>query len=227
MKVTALLPMKGNSERVPGKNIRPMCGQPLFFHVAAALQASEAVERIVINTDSERIAEMASARFSKVVIHERPEVIRGDMVSMNKIIADDLSRCEGEHFLQTHATNPLLSTNTVDQAVAAYFGRTAPADSLFSVTRLQTRLYWEDGKPVNHDPAELLRTQDLPPLFEENSLLFIFSKTSFEAAGQNRLGNHPQMFATPALESVDIDEEHDFTLAETLLGMKQDNICKE
>jgi len=225
MQVTALLPMKGHSERVPNKNLRPMCGQPLFFHVAWALQASDRVERIVVNTDSEAIASAAKEAFSKVVIHWRPEEICGDMVSMNKIIEHDLSLCEGQHFLQTHATNPLLSTETVDQAVDAYFGRAEQADSLFSVTQLQTRLYWEDGKPVNHNPAELLRTQDLPPLFEENSLLFIFNKDSFVAAGQNRLGNKPRMFVTPPLESVDIDEEHDFILAETLLRMREESVC--
>jgi CMP-N-acetylneuraminic acid synthetase len=221
--VTALLPMKGHSERVPNKNLRPMCGQPLFFHVAGALQACDRVERIVINTDSEAIAEAARARFSKAVIHWRPEAIRGDMVSMNLIIADDMSRCPGEHFLQTHATNPLLTLGTVDRAVAAYFEGLGRFDSLFSVNRLQTRLYWESGEAVNHDPAVLLRTQDLPPVFEENSLLFLFNRASFAASDGKRIGVAPQMFVTPPAESVDIDEEHDFVLAETLMGQRNQN----
>jgi CMP-N-acetylneuraminic acid synthetase len=220
MKITALLPMKGHSERVPNKNLRPMCGVPLFFHVAATLQKSTLVDSIVINTDSETIAEQATRSFPKVTIHWRPESICGDMVSMNTIIAHDIALCPGEHFLQTHATNPLLTTGTVDRAIDAYFKGVDTYDSLFSVNRLQTRLYWESGQAVNHDPAELVRTQDLPPVFEENSLLFLFSKRSFAEAGHKRIGLAPQMFPTPPQESVDIDIEHDFILAETLMRQR-------
>ncbi len=220
MTVTALLPMKGHSERVPNKNLREMCGKPLFFHVAATLQDCPAVDRIIINTDSEQIAEKAESIFSKVEVHWRPEAIQGDMVSMNRIIEDDLNRDGGEHYLQTHSTNPLLSVDTVEKAVSAYFKSLEQHDSLFTVTRLQGRLYWESGEPVNHDPRELLRTQDLPPLFEENSLLFVFSKRSFAANDGNRIGVKPLMFPTPPLESIDIDEEHDFILAQTLMGMR-------
>jgi CMP-N-acetylneuraminic acid synthetase len=174
----------------------------------------------VINTDSRAIAEAAQQQFSKVIIHWRPETIRGDMVSMNLIIADDMSRCRSGHFLQTHATNPLLSLQTVNRALDTYFSGLDRYDSLFSVTRLQTRLYWESGEPVNHDPAVLLRTQDLPPVFEENSLLYIFNRDSFASSGGNRIGGVPQMFVTPPSESVDIDDEHDFILAETLLSRR-------
>lgn len=224
MNVIALLPMKGHSERVPGKNLRPMCGEPLFFHVAASLEACDRVQAIVINTDSQAIADAAQQRFSKAVIHWRPEAIRGDMISMNRIIADDMARCRGDHFLQTHATNPLLSPRTVELAVTAYFNGLGRYDSLFSVTRLQTRLYWESGEAVNHDPAVLLRTQDLPPVFEENSLLYLFNRDSFARSGGNRIGRAPQMFATPPSESVDIDEEHDFILAETLMGRRNQTV---
>jgi CMP-N-acetylneuraminic acid synthetase len=81
---------------------------------------------------------------------------------------------------------------------------------------MHTRLYSSDGKPVNHNPQQLLRTQDLPPVFEENSNFYIFSKTSFINAGKNRIGLKPQMFETNKLESIDINEHEDFELAEVL-----------
>jgi CMP-N-acetylneuraminic acid synthetase len=221
MKVTALLPMKGHSERVPNKNLRPMCGVPLFFHVAGVLERCELVDAIVINTDSEPIADAAVRNFSKVVVHWRPDAIRGDMVSMNEIIANDLESCGGEHFVQTHSTNPLLTGETLARGIETYFQSLDRHDSVFSVTRLQTRLYWEDGRPVNHDPSELLRTQDLPPLFEENSNFYVFSKTSFAEAGNNRLGVRPKMFPMDALESLDIDEETDAVMAEVLLERRK------
>src|SRR5690606_28291430 len=156
MKIIALLPMKGNSERVPNKNIRDFNGIPLFCHVLRTLQDSQLVEQIIINTDSQRISEIALNSSDKVKIHERPEEICGDFVSMNDIIKYDLTHSEGQHYLQTHSTNPLLRTSTIDKAVEEYFEMGENFDSLFSVTRLQTRLYWENGEPINHNPTELI-----------------------------------------------------------------------
>lgn len=220
MQITALLPMKGHSERVSNKNIRPFAGRPLFHHVASTLQACERISTIVINTDSDFIAESAAQHFSKVRILVRPEELRGDFVPMNDIIGYDLRMTEGEHYLQTHSTNPLLTMATIEAAIEQYFGNLRDHDSLFSVTRLQTRLYWESGKPINHNPEELLRTQDLPPVFEENSNFFLFSKASFAAAGNKRIGRKPRMFPMDKLEAVDIDEEVDFQLAETLFRLR-------
>lgn len=219
-RIVALLPMKGHSERVPNKNIRSFCGRPLFHVVAETLELCDCIETIVINTDSEIIAEDAKKHFSKVKIVERPADLQGDFVPMNDIIAYDLKMTNGEHYLQTHSTNPLLTKKTVESAVETYFKSLDQFDSLFTVTRLQTRLYWESGEPVNHNPQELLRTQDLPPVFEENSNLFIFSKKAFTTAGDKRIGLKPAMYPMDKLEAVDIDEEADFRLAEMLYRMR-------
>lgn len=217
MRLTALLPMKGHSERVPNKNIREMNGVPFFFYVARALEKCDSVDQIVINTDSELIAELAEKEFSKVKIHWRPHEICGDFVSMNDIIEYDLSLLDGEHFLQTHSTNPLLTSDQIQQAITIYGDSLDNYDSLFSVTQLQTRLYWQDGAPINHVPGELLRTQDLPPVFEENSNFYVFSKASFAKAQKNRIGVSPQMFVMNKLDAIDVDEEEDFLLAQELL----------
>lgn len=216
-KLTALLPMKGNSERVPNKNMRDFNGAPLYHAIMKSLLASEYVEKVVINTDSAKISEDAKSVFGdRVVIVDRPEEIQGDMVSMNNIIAYDLGLLEGEHFLQTHSTNPLLKTETIDRAIETYFENLETNDSVFGVTRLQTRLYDKNAKPINHNPQELLRTQDLEPLFEENSNFYIFSKKSFASAGEKRIGVYPKIVEVNKLEAVDIDEPEDFELAELL-----------
>lgn len=220
--ITALLPMKGHSERVPNKNMRDFCGRPLYHRVLDSLLASSRIREVVINTDSDLIASDATAHFDRVRIVTRPEEIRGDFVPMNAIIGHDLSQSPGEHFLQTHSTNPLLSTASIDRAIEAYFAGLGSYDSLFSVTRWQTRFYDKDGHAVNHNPAELLRTQDLPPLYEENSNLYLFSKESFMASGQKRIGLKPQMFEMDRLEAVDIDEESDFRIAEVLYRMRME-----
>jgi CMP-N-acetylneuraminic acid synthetase len=220
MKVTALLPMKGNSERVPNKNMKNFAGKPLYHCVAEVLQKSDYIETIVINTDSDIIAEDATKHFSKVKIHIRPENIRGDMVPMNDIIRFDINHSPGEHFIQTHSTNPLLSAKTLEEGIETYFSMPDEFDSVFSVTRWQTRFYWSSGQPINHNPEELIRTQDLSPLFEENSNFYIFSKASFKRAENRRIGLKPKMFAMNKTEAIDIDEDPDFSLAETIYRMK-------
>jgi len=220
MKITALLPMKKHSERISKKNLRLFSGYPLYHMIARVLTESSYVDKIIINTDCPAIAEDALQNFFKVVIHERPLSLRGDMVPMNDIIGFDISRSPSEHFLQTHSTNPLLTRETLEQAIETYFGNLAQYDSLFSVSRLQTRLYLESGKPVNHDPAILLRTQDLPPLFEENSNIYIFSKSSFQEAGKRRIGVRPKLFEMNKLEAIDIDEEEDFIIAEAVMQFR-------
>jgi len=221
MKVVALLPMKGHSERVPNKNIKSFAEKPLYYAVIQELQNSEYIQKTAINTDSDGIADNVRKYFPEVKIIRRPEEIQGDFVSMNEIIAYDLSQLEGEHFLQTHSTNPMLTSTTLDRAIESYFSNLDEYDSLFSVTRLQTRLYRQDGSPVNHNPNELLRTQDLPAIFEENSNFYMFSKTSFYNAKKNRIGQRPQMFEVDKLEAIDIDEPQDFELAEILYKMRR------
>lgn len=217
MKITALLPMKGNSERVPNKNMKDFNGIPLYHAIVETLLASKYIDEVVINTDSDKISQDATEVFGdRVVIVSRPVEIQGDMVSMNNIIDYDLSQCTGEHFLQTHSTNPLLKTETIDRAIEIYFQNLNKNDSVFGVTRLQTRLYDKDAKPINHNPQELLRTQDLEPLFEENSNFYIFSKQSFADAGKKRIGLSPKIVEVNKLEAVDIDEPEDFELAELL-----------
>ena len=217
MKLTALLPMKGTSERVPNKNMRLFDGAPLYHAVMKSLLSSKYVDKVIINTDSYIIADDAKKHFeNRVVIIDRPESIQGGDVSMNIIIDYDLARLDGEHFLQTHSTNPLVRTETIDKAIEAYFSKLPEYDSLFGVTKVQTRFYDKDAKPVNHNPQELLRTQDLEPLYEENSNFYLFSKEAFENADKKRIGLKPQVFEVNKLEAVDIDEPEDFVLAELL-----------
>jgi len=218
-KVIALLPMKGNSERVPNKNLKLFNGKPLYHWVLLELLKSKYIEQVIVNTDSPLIKENIISSFSeKVIIHDRPDEIIGDFVSMNDIIADDLSKTDGEIYVQTHSTNPLLSIDSVDKAIAKMITESEKGDydSIFSVTKIQTRLYDTEGTALNHNPQELIRTQDLPPVFEENSNFFIFTKTSFINSGNKRIGKNPLMFEIDKLEAIDIDEPQDFIIAESI-----------
>lgn len=214
-RVVALLPMKGHSERVPNKNLRVFAGRPLYHAVMRTLLSSARIERVIVNTDSDDIAADIRAHFPDVQILERPEPLRGDFVSMNDVIGHDVATAPELHFLQTHSTNPLLTPETVDRSVEAYFRRLAEFDALAAVTRIQARLYFADGRPINHSgTGELLRTQDLPPVLRDASTIYVFSRDSFRAANQNRMGTRPQLFEIGQIEAIDIDEEADFVVAQ-------------
>jgi CMP-N-acetylneuraminic acid synthetase len=219
--IKALVPMKGHSERVPHKNIRPLVGKPCFHWVMEALSRSKYITDIIVNTDDDTIAESATSNFDKITILKRPEFLLGDMVTIQPLIAYDLSQTTGDFFLQTHSTNPLLTTETVDGAIEAFFAQTEH-DALFSVTETKQRFYWADGTGVNHNPAVLTRTQDLPPIFLENSCFYIFSRETNERT-QTRLGSKALMYPIDRLEAADIDDMEDFYWAEFLLNRKLNN----
>ena len=216
--IVALVPMKGHSERVPQKNIRPLAGRPAFHWVLESLSQSKYVKQIVINTDSKDIAQSASDNF-EVTILDRPDFLLGDMVSIQPLIEYDLSQTSAEYYLQTHSTNPLVTADTIDRAIEAFFSQ-SDHDALFTVTPIKTRFYWPDGRGINHDPMKLIRTQDLEPIYEENSCLYLFSKTTNIKTG-NRLGSKPMMYPMERLEAVDIDDIEDFYWAEYLLNKRQ------
>ncbi len=218
-RVVALLPMKANSERVRGKNFRAFNGRPLFQWALSALLDTREIDLVVINTDARQIlAENGLKDGDRVMIRDRKPEICGDLVSMNLVLADDVANVPAETYLMTHTTNPLLTSGTIGAALARYReGRTRDrADSLFTVNKFQTRFYRADGSAVNHDPANLIRTQDLEPWFEENSNLYIFSRESFAATGA-RIGKRPLMFEMRKTESVDIDDQESWDMAEALL----------
>lgn len=219
MKIIALIPMKGNSERVANKNLKDFNGLPLYHRVMGALIRSKYIDKIIVNTDSDLIKKDILKHFNnKVIIIDRPVDIIGDHVSMNKIIDFDLKSSDADIYLQTHSTNPLLKTKSIDKAIEKMKKILVDTsyDSIFSVTKLQTRLYNELGKPFNHNPAELIRTQDLEPIYEENSNFYLFTKESFNNAGKKRIGLKPYMFEIDKIEAIDIDEPQDFIIAEAL-----------
>ena len=217
-KTVALLPMKAHSERVKGKNFRIFAGKPLFRWILDTLLAVDEIDKIIINTDARNILQDHGLTDSdKVMIRDRRPEICGGHVSMNLVIKDDLEAIDAETYLMTHTTNPLLSATTIANALEAYYKGVVreKKDSLFTVNEFQTRFYREDGSAVNHDPQNLLRTQDLEPWFEENSNLYIFTRESFSSTDA-RIGENPVLFPTPTLESADIDDAVGWRIAEII-----------
>ncbi len=219
MQITALIPMRHHSQRVPGKNYRLLDGKPLYQHILLTLQHCPEVTRIAVDTDSEEIIDGLHRSFPGVIVIPRPDALKADNIPMNQILLYDISQVPGDLYLQTHSTNPLLTSKTISRAIHSLLSAMPAKDSLFSVTRLQTRLYDARGKAINHDPRVLLQTQDLLPVYEENSCIYLFSAESLKKNG-TRIGTSPILFETAPEESWDIDEEVDFKMVELMLKAK-------
>ena len=214
VKIAAFVPMRHTSDRVPGKNYRHFAGRLLYHHVIQTLINCPRIAQVCIDTDSPTILEDARKHFPTVKLLRRPEHLRSGMTPMNKVLLNSVSQIEADIYLQTHSTNPLLRTETISKAIDLFLN-SPRCDSLFGVTRLQTRLYDAAGKAINHDPNMLLRTQDLPPVYKENSNLYIFKRDVF-LERKNRIGYKPLLFEIDRKQAWDIDEEVDFQIAELL-----------
>jgi CMP-N-acetylneuraminic acid synthetase len=223
MKIAAIVPMRHSSERVVGKNYRDFAGKPLYHHVVESLLACSAISQVVIDTDSPIILEDAAVHFPTVTLLERPAHLRAGDIPMNDVLLNTINQLDADFFLQTHSTNPLLTAESVAKGVDIFLKNFPIYDSLFSVTRLQTRLWDELARAVNHNPNILLRTQDLPPIYEENSCLYIFSKEILMRK-HNRIGDRPYLLEITKEEAQDIDVEIEFRIAEFLYKAREGKI---
>lgn len=215
-KIVALVPMRHESQRVHGKNYRLLAGRPLYQYIISTLLTCKEINEVVVDTDSETIIAGLRMDFPQVRILVRPDHLCGGNIPMNEVLLHDVSQVEADFYLQTHSTNPLLSSETISRAIQIALDNYPRYDSLFSVTRWQTRLWNELGVAINHNPEILLRTQDLPPVFEENSCLYIFTADTLRNQ-RNRIGKRPFMYQIDPEEAWDIDEEIDFMIVDLLM----------
>ena len=215
--IAALVPMRHHSQRIPGKNYRPLAGRPLYHHILASLSAVPEITQIAVDTDSDVIMEGLQKHFPAVKIIVRPEHLRADDIPMNDVLAHDIRQVEADYYVQSHSTNPLLRPTTIADSITKFLDSREEYDSLFTVTRLQTRLYDQHGRAINHDPSVLIQTQDLPPVYEENSCLYLFTGENL-LRRRHRIGQRPLLFEIDAAEAWDIDVELDFRICEFLIG---------
>ena len=215
MQIVALVPMRHSSERVPGKNYRDFGGKPLFFHITESLLKCKLISTVVIDTDSPVIMDMCQEHFPNVLVLERPENLRDGTIAMNDVLLNIINQVPADFYLQTHSTNPLLQAETIQDGIEKFLRIYPMYDSLFTVTRKQIRIWDSLARPINHNQNILLRTQDLPPIYEENSCMYLFSKEILQRK-HNRIGDRPFLYEMPEVMAQDIDVELNFKVAEFL-----------
>lgn len=211
-KVTAIVPIKEHSERLPGKNFRDFNGRPLYHWILDTLESVDEVDRIIVNTDADEVIEEAPEQFD-VEISVRPERLLNKEVTTN-IIQYEVERNESDIFFQTYATNPLLTAETISSAIQEFRERPSH-DSLIPVTKHNMWFYDADMNPINHDPQKLERTQDMEPVYEDNGALYMYTEETIERTG-HRIGENPFVFEIDEIEATDIDVLSDFKIAESL-----------
>lgn len=220
-RVTAFVPMRHDSARVKGKNYRPLGGVPLYHHIVRTLLQVPYVGQVVIDTDSETILEDAQRSFpERVTLLERPEHLLGEFALIHDILLHDAETVGATGLLlHTHSTNPLLRPSTITGAIERFVASQDEHDSLMTVTPRQVRFYWPDGRPINHDPGNLIRTQDLPVVYEENSCLYLFEFATLKRR-RNRVGERPLFFPVSGDETADIDDEDGWRFVEALYAAR-------
>ena len=214
MKFSAFIPIKLNSERVPNKNFYEISGKPLFYYILSTLQSVELVDEIVIDIDHIEIKEKVNMYFNDIKFNLREDNLSSPTESVNKIIDSNINNFKNEYIIQTHVTNPLLTSSSINQAAEQFIKNKKP---LFSVNMFQSRFYNSSNKPINHDVDILLPTQELEPIYEENSNFYIFSKKQFKNNSNKRIGENSVYYETSKFESFDIDNFDDLNLVKKLI----------
>jgi len=222
MRTTAILPIKKHSERIPGKNFKPLLDRPLWTWIINALLACNHVNEIIIDTDCPEIFSKDELESTDIPIslRDRPAELRGDFVSMDRIIEAIIAvRPTTDIFIQVHATNPFLEPTTIDRATQTVSD--GKLDSVFSVTKHHSRFFTHRPQElrnwINSDPGNLIRTQDLPPVYEENSALYVFTPAAF-AKCNSRMNPNTGSISISKIEGHDIDSPEDWRIAQGLVA---------
>lgn len=216
--ITAIIPIKHHSSRVPGKNYRLMDGKPLYFYILETLSKCKLIDQIIVDTDSEIIKNGIKVNFPNIIIYNRRRELCGSEISTNKLLCqviEDL-QLKSKIYLHTHVTNPLIKVETIETIIYFFINNRKKYDSLFTVNKYHSRFYNKLFAAINHNPDDLIPTQDLDPIYEENSCLYLTPHETI-VKYKRRIGDNPYLFPISKLEAQDIDWEDDFILAETII----------
>jgi len=209
MKTVAFVPIKLNSQRVKNKNILPLGGHPLCWHVFHALLQAEGIDKVYCYCSDEAIRSYIP---EEVTFLKRDPVLDGQLVKGFDIYDRFIQDVDADVYVLCHATSPFIRPETITRGVKAV--KEQGYDSSFSAKRIQT-FAWYQGKPINYDINDVPRTQELEPIFVETSAFFMFQKEIF-TKHHRRIGFNPYICETDDIESVDIDEPDDYEFASKL-----------
>ncbi len=210
MKTVALIPIKLDSKRVPGKNIKPFFdGTPLMHFIQKACLDAKTIDEVYIYCSDEEVKKYIIPGVQSL---KRPEYLNGDNINANDFIREFIKTVDAGIYVNAHTTSPFAKPETIDDCVKHV--ASGKYDSAFCAEAVRTFL-WEDGKPVNFDPDHFPRTQDLPLIYGETSIAYVFTKESF-IKHNRRLGSNPYIKEVGKIEAMDIDYIEDFDICNAI-----------
>ena len=213
MKIVAIMPIKLKNERCPGKNTRLLGDKPLLQHELDSLKATGLCDSINVYCSSEEVVPFLPEGVNFI---KRPEVLDLPTSNFSQIFETFMNTVDADIYVYAHATAPFIKKETMEQCINAV--KSGEYDSAFCALKLQDYL-WQDGEPLNFDATNVPRTQDLTPIYQETSGVYVFTKEVFEKK-HRRIGDHPYVSEVSFKEAVDIDNPEDFTLAEKIVDLE-------
>ncbi len=206
MKTVALIPIKLNSQRLPHKNILPIAGHPLCWHLCNTLSKVKDIDEVYVYCSDEKVTEYIP---SDVIFKKRDKRLDGDEIKGFDIYRSFIDEVDADVYVLAHTTSPFIKQESVETALGKILNE--GYDSAFSAERVQT-FAWYKGEPINYDLNDVPRTQDMEPIWVETSAFYMFKKEIFTEHNR-RIGFNPYIQETSGIEAVDIDEKKDFDLA--------------
>lgn len=218
MKVVAFIPIKMNNERTPGKNTKPLFnGSSIIEVLQKTLLTVNGIDEIYVFCSNEDIKEYI---VDGVKFLERPKHLDTSIATPNDIIKEFMAKIDADIYMVSHATSPFVTKEHFEECINAV--KSGEYDSSFTAEKIQKLLWSQDGKPVNFDPENVPRTQDLKPIFDEVSAAYVFSKDTF-LKHNRRVGLNPHLTIVSGIECIDIDYPEDFLIADAVY---KEIICK-
>ncbi|MCI9078416.1 MAG: acylneuraminate cytidylyltransferase family protein [Lachnospiraceae bacterium] len=217
MKTVALIPVKMSSKRVPGKNIKLFFdGTPLMSFIQRTCLESNLINEVYVYCSDDTVKEyiLSGVRFLK-----RPPFLDADTVNANDIIREFIKSVDADIYVNAHTTSPFAKTKTIDDCISKV--SSGVYDSAFCAENIKTFM-WSGGKAVNFNPDHFPRTQDLPDIYGETSIAYVFTKESF-LKNNRRLGEKPYIKEVGKIEAIDIDYPEDFEIANAVY---KEVVCK-
>lgn len=213
MKIVAIMPIKLKNERCPGKNIRMLGPKPLIQYELDSLKETSMCDSINVYCSSEAVIPYLPKGVNFI---KRPEFLDLPTSNFTQIFSNFMNTVDADVYVYAHATAPFITVDTMKECIQAVVS--GEYDSAFCAIKLQDYL-WKDGEPLNFDASNVPRTQDLDPIYQETSGVYVFAKEVFEKH-KRRIGKKPFIKEVSFKETVDIDNPEDFDLAEILVNIK-------
>lgn len=209
-RIVALVPMKLNNRRLPGKNIKRFDnGEPLCHYILSTLLKVQDIDEVYVYCSNPEIQNYIP---EGVTYLRRSESLDQDTTKINEVIAAFAEDVPADIYVMTHVTSPFVKAETIQKGIDAL--KNGDYDSAFAVQNIGTFM-WKDGKPFNYDLDNIPRTQDLEPIYAETSGFYIFRPEVIKEL-HRRIGNKPFMVEVSTIEAADVDEPEDFMIANAI-----------